>query len=250
MSMSIPIFFEPVIHTNPQTGEEHLIVDGGMLSNFPVWLFDCEGQEPRWPTFGLLLVEPDPKVAIGHRLAGQDFGAKLGSLVDYAKSLAVTMMEAHDRLYVDKATYARTIPIPTLGVGTTEFEIPRERADGSTSQAIRLPATSSTGGTSPPTCGSSGVARNTRAVLTWSMRWPAQLRLERAQGQSAFSRVSSWVLAAGPPRYCPTPPSVRSTRWHGTRIGRGLVASADPAARTALGLPAATATCRYEEVWP
>ena len=26
------------------------------------------------------------------------------------------MMAAHDRLYVEKATYARTIPIPTLGV--------------------------------------------------------------------------------------------------------------------------------------
>ena len=36
MSMSIPIFFEPVKFANPQTGREHLIVDGGMLSNFPV----------------------------------------------------------------------------------------------------------------------------------------------------------------------------------------------------------------------
>jgi NTE family protein len=39
-----------------------------------------------------------------------------------------TMMEAHDRLYVEKEQYARTIPIPTLGVGTTEFDIARERA--------------------------------------------------------------------------------------------------------------------------
>lgn len=127
MSMSIPIFFEPIVHRNRRTGEDHLIVDGGMLSNFPVWLFDREGQDPRWPTFGLLLVEPDPKVAVGHRLAGEELDAKRGSLVDYVKSLALTMMAAHDRLYVEKATYARTIPIPTLGVGTTEFDITRER---------------------------------------------------------------------------------------------------------------------------
>jgi len=76
MSMSIPIFFEPVVHTNASSGEEHLIVDGGMLSNFPVWLFDCEGRDPRWPTFGLLLVEPDPKVPIGHRLAAAGGWAK------------------------------------------------------------------------------------------------------------------------------------------------------------------------------
>jgi len=34
-----------------------------------------------------------------------------------------TMMEAHDRLYLEKAQYARTISIPTLGVHTTEFDI-------------------------------------------------------------------------------------------------------------------------------
>ena len=123
MSMSIPVFFEPVVHANPRTGEDHLIVDGGMLSNFPVWLFDCEGRDPGWPTFGMLLVEPDPKVPIGHRLAGDEHGTQRNSLLDYVKSLASTMMAAHDRLYVEKATYARTIPIPTLGIGTTEFDI-------------------------------------------------------------------------------------------------------------------------------
>lgn len=128
MSMSIPVFFEPVIHRNPRTGEDHLIVDGGMLSNFPVWLFDCGERDPRWPTFGMLLVEPDPKVPIGHRVAGEEHGAKPGSLVDYVKSLASTMMAAHDRLYLEKATYSRTIPIPTLGVETTEFDITPERS--------------------------------------------------------------------------------------------------------------------------
>jgi NTE family protein len=127
MSMSIPVFFEPVVHENPRTGEEHLIVDGGMLSNFPVWLFDSEGREPRWPTFGLLLVEPDPKVPIGHRLGGEEHDVERGSVLDYFKSLAMTMMAAHDRLYLEKATYARTIPIPTLGVGTTEFDIAPDR---------------------------------------------------------------------------------------------------------------------------
>jgi NTE family protein len=38
------------------------------------------------------------------------------------------MMEAHDRIYLEKATFSRTIPIPTLGVGTTEFDLPKDRA--------------------------------------------------------------------------------------------------------------------------
>jgi hypothetical protein len=45
------------------------------------------------------------------------------------------MMEAHDRLYIEQAEFARTIPIPTLGVHTTQFDIDpdvspaRHRAD-------------------------------------------------------------------------------------------------------------------------
>ena len=128
MSMSIPVFFEPVMHHNPRTGAEHLIVDGGMLSNFPVWLFDAQkGEPPRWPTFGMLLVEGDPKVPVGHRVEGEEHGVVRGSVVDYVKALASTMMEAHDRLYLEKATFVRTIPIPTVGVSTTEFDITPDR---------------------------------------------------------------------------------------------------------------------------
>lgn len=125
MSMSIPIFFEPVRFRHPQTGWEHLIVDGGMLSNFPVWLFDTEG-EPPWPTFGLLLVEPDPRVPVSERLPRP--GAAPGGVIDYIKSIAQTMLEAHDRRYVESADFARTIPIPTLGIGGTDFRLPRSKA--------------------------------------------------------------------------------------------------------------------------
>ena len=127
MSMSIPVFFEPVRHENPRTGETHVIVDGGMLSNFPVWLFDCEGRDPKWPTFGLMLVEPEPAKPIGHRIANDAHPTERFSLLDFVKSLALTMMAAHDRMYLDQATYARTITIPTLGVGTTEFDIAPDR---------------------------------------------------------------------------------------------------------------------------
>lgn len=127
MSMSIPIFFEPVRLRNPRTGREHLIVDGGMLSNFPVWLFDCEGAPSR-PTFGLLLVEPRPRVSIAARLPMDpmpEHGPR--ALVAYLQALAQTVMEAHDRLYVESADFARTIAIPTLGIGSTEFDLSYER---------------------------------------------------------------------------------------------------------------------------
>ncbi len=127
MSMSIPLFFEPVRIENPKTNHEHVIVDGGMLSNYPVWLFDSDG-EPSWPTFGLLLVEPDPRTPITARLPEPEKAPRgARGLVSLLSSMVHTMMEAHDRLYVEKAQYARTIPIKTLGVGTTEFDLSEKR---------------------------------------------------------------------------------------------------------------------------
>ena len=40
-----------------------------------------------------------------------------------------TMMEAHDAQYIRDNNFARTVPIKTLGVGTTDFDITRERSD-------------------------------------------------------------------------------------------------------------------------
>ncbi len=128
MSMSIPIFFEPVRFRHLPGGREHLIVDGAVLSNFPVWLFDSEGP-PEWPTFGLRLVEPDPKTPVSARLSPPaPPRSGIGAVVDYLQGLIETMMEANDRQYLTRDVAARTIAIPTLGVRSTEFELTRERA--------------------------------------------------------------------------------------------------------------------------
>lgn len=39
------------------------------------------------------------------------------------------MMEAHDARHIREEYFVRTIPIPTLGVKTTEFDISRERSE-------------------------------------------------------------------------------------------------------------------------
>lgn len=124
MSMGIPIFFEPWRWHSTLDGREHLIVDGGVLSNFPVWIFDSAG-EPPWPTFGLMLVEPEPRKALREGSAP----APDISILTYVKDLVRTMLEAHDRLYLENDTFVRTIGIPTLGVATTEFDLSTQRAE-------------------------------------------------------------------------------------------------------------------------
>jgi NTE family protein len=126
MSMSIPIFFEPV--HQPIRGGDHLIVDGGMLSNFPVWLFDSKGP-PEWPTFGLKLVDPEPRAPVVATTAVQPKHGAIKETLGYLMALVSTMTDAHDKLYLEKNDFVRTITISNLGVRTTEFALSRERAE-------------------------------------------------------------------------------------------------------------------------
>jgi NTE family protein len=116
MSMSIPFFFEPVV-LQDGSGAPSYIVDGGVLSNYPVWLFDDGTPDPPWPTLGYKLVDPDEGKPRAIR----------GPLTLFA-ALFATMMEAHDARYIEDKNFARTVPIPTLGVQTTEFELGPEQA--------------------------------------------------------------------------------------------------------------------------
>jgi NTE family protein len=129
MSMSIPIFFEPVKLVDVK-GHAHIIVDGGMLSNYPIWLLD-DRENCTWPTFGFKLVEP----AEQELKKGSPIPVK--NVVDFLSAMLGTMMGAHDSYHisVSKGDYARTIGIPTVikvagkdkEIKTTYFDItPKE----------------------------------------------------------------------------------------------------------------------------
>ncbi len=116
MSMSIPFFFKPVILTS-SVGVSSYIVDGAILSNFPIWLFDDGTPDPAWPTLGYKLVDPD-----------MDKPHDIRSPLSLFTAMFYTMMEAHDARYIEDKNFARSIPIPTVGVQTTQFDIsPRKR---------------------------------------------------------------------------------------------------------------------------
>jgi NTE family protein len=131
MSMSLPIFFEPVRLTDG-SGKNHLIVDGGVLSNFPIWLFDSQ-DTPRWPTFGFKLVEENP------RERKSDVKDPIKGIRAYATALVGTMLEAHDNYHisVSKGDLTRTIRIPTAistnggtkNIKTTDFDITKEESE-------------------------------------------------------------------------------------------------------------------------
>ncbi|MEM8619268.1 MAG: patatin-like phospholipase family protein [Actinomycetota bacterium] len=129
-SMSIPFFFEPATleYERTESGApkkvRSTLVDGGMLSNFPVDIFDrTDGQAPRWPTFGIKLSsKPD---AIAAR-----FPDDVGGPIDLTKAMITTMTSFRDAMHINRAeVIARTIFVDTLGVGATDFDIDQATQD-------------------------------------------------------------------------------------------------------------------------
>lgn len=106
LSMSIPFFFEP--------GElnGHTIVDGGILSNFPLWVYDAsQDRAPRCPTFGFQLTNEkrNPRPIQG--------------AAEILSSMFDTMMVAHDRRHQREHDQGRIIGIDTSKVSVTKFNL-------------------------------------------------------------------------------------------------------------------------------
>jgi NTE family protein len=94
-------------------------VDGGLLDNFPVDVFDrTDGVEARWPTIGIKLSAKQTSIAGGH---GTD------SVASEAIACLETVLDNAGRYYVppDKAT--RTIFVDNAGIKATDFGITSEQ---------------------------------------------------------------------------------------------------------------------------
>lgn len=111
MSCSIPYFFEPVkMHSN-------ILVDGGVLSNFPMWLFDKENIQKVRPVLGIKL-SPNEFEHKKH---------KINNGIQLMGALFETMKDAHDARYISKKHVKNIIFIPTEGVFSVEFNLTEEK---------------------------------------------------------------------------------------------------------------------------
>jgi NTE family protein len=118
-SMSYPFFFRPVtLRGGPGQGDCTL-VDGGMLSNFPIEIFDrTDSQPPRWPTYGVKLSARRGARQVSHTVDGP---------IDLAFAALRTLLDAHDAYHLDdEHTTQRTVFVDTDKVSTLDFNIDRE----------------------------------------------------------------------------------------------------------------------------
>ncbi|OKH74170.1 phospholipase [Mycobacterium sp. SWH-M3] len=127
-SMAIPFLFQPVT-LKDAAGEASTLVDGGVLSNFPIDSFDRpDGREPRWPTFGVTVVPYLPAPSVEQLIPGLGLLSWRGpSLLE---SLLTTMLVGHDQTYLSQPwVKVRAIQVDSTNVGVLDFDIAREQAE-------------------------------------------------------------------------------------------------------------------------
>jgi NTE family protein len=145
--MSIPLFFTAV-----RNARRDVYVDGGILNNYPVKLFDrmkyvenpalaarkteyYEKENKRFlaqrpksssyvynrETLGFRL-DSKQEIAV-FRDGAEPRHRKIEDFFDYAKALITTVLECQGNAHLHSDDWQRTVYIDTLGVGTTDFDL-------------------------------------------------------------------------------------------------------------------------------
>jgi NTE family protein len=162
ISMAIPLFFAAVRHGD----RKDVYVDGGVMLNYPVKLFDreryidaAESYAARSTAYynrenaAFVLARPgrSPYVynrqTLGLRLDTQEEiglyrydeplrGRPIAKFTDYARALLQALMNAQENQHLHSDDWQRTVYINTLDVGTTDFDISDERKQALLLQGI------------------------------------------------------------------------------------------------------------------
>jgi len=140
ISMSFPFYFKAIKHGENENGFPMWYMDGGLLSNYPLHIFD----QPCFVTERESLV--DHKGFIPHKYFNKEtLGFRLDSkekisvitetkkpnarsikgFKDFITTVLNTLLNQQDNYFRDSYDWSRTVFVDTLGVSTLDFHISR-----------------------------------------------------------------------------------------------------------------------------
>jgi NTE family protein len=121
-SMSIPFIFRPVTLAHATTKVTSTLVDGGLLSNFPIDSLDrTDGRQPRWPTFGVTLL---PNLPAGDDKVVPLLGLPVPGGLRLLEDVIATMLVGRDQAFLNQPwVSARTVRVDSTAVGVLDFGI-------------------------------------------------------------------------------------------------------------------------------
>ncbi len=121
ISAGFPYFFPPLEMRDAETLRQGVMVDGGVVSAYPVFLFDDAA--PEHPTWGYRLYSGNPPEQPPYtEIEGIDWP------VDMLKAIVDTSMNAFDK-FDTMAFGPRTISIPTGDIESLDFSLSQPQKD-------------------------------------------------------------------------------------------------------------------------
>lgn len=131
ISMSVPLYFEAVFidstgkvyKKNKKDKNLDIVVDGGILANFPIFLFDSivvneSNQKTRIPNFKTIGVRLDSEEQIkSDSLNKKLVPVEINSISNYLTAFYTVILENLNRSQLIPADWERTISVSSVGIG-------------------------------------------------------------------------------------------------------------------------------------
>jgi NTE family protein len=143
ISLSIPLYYKPVliddqgkVYDKPVAGQQlHMMVDGGALSNYPLFMFDSSRyvkgvslprnvymENPE--TLGLMMEMPE-QIEYNKKQTGK-YPIPIRSIKDYMKAVYVTLIDKASPEAEGNAQWRRTVTISTLNYSGRVRKLPKK----------------------------------------------------------------------------------------------------------------------------
>lgn len=111
ISAGYPLFFMPGTIEGQNTQAKSLLVDGGIVSNFPLWLFTNNHGRSKRPILGLKIISNDR-----HQ--------NINNMIDMLQAILLTMKQSYDERVIDKyfddIIFLRVNDIDTMNLNISE----------------------------------------------------------------------------------------------------------------------------------
>lgn len=126
ISMSIPLYFEPVYidsagkvyNENNKNGTLDLMIDGGLLANFPIAIFDDTINHVRVPNPQTLGFRIDSQEQINQdKIHPELTSMPIRNFREYINAFYTIVLESINRPSLSEADWQRTVSIYDAGIG-------------------------------------------------------------------------------------------------------------------------------------
>jgi NTE family protein len=115
ISMSVPYLFRPVILNGD------IMIDGGLLNNYPIWVFDGVSFDDMYITDEQI----EQSETIGFKLDSENKCGNntINNIIQYITCFVRSMISQIEKSHVRKGYWERTVSINTLNYNWLDFEI-------------------------------------------------------------------------------------------------------------------------------